>query len=1150
MNHYKINTSVILMIDLIDLITIYENFKKIKEKLFPLSYMEQLKLNFKDINTMNSFIIKQRIQNTINYIKDINNNSKSKIYRVRYIFNDIEKVRLKLIDVINENKIGNNNSIIEFQGKNSIIKNKKLRKCYEQIKFCFFHYFEKIYNLDNNEENKLFISMDDKKLMIFDIMKIFSYLLQEKENIKFFIEDKIFLKIIELLNDFHINNNKKDYCKEQLFEIFDKITQNLKIVSTEESKDNKDNIRHQELLINNELFIEYILKEYSSIMKLLFDMKENIESNNYQILTSLDIKIIKSLSSIICELSYDKRFLLKNIDLINYNSDYDILNINELDKLIILNYIIILKNIIKLSIEEKEENINIENEKKPLNSLLSNIINKNFKETNIKYEIMLLIEMKIVDENLIKILTNNGLINKIIELFNDVIDSKENEKYKEVNTFTYYYKGFDLINNLLKYDFCLKEIINLNLNSINKKVNEYINDIKICEIFLLIYVKIKKYLAKINKEKININLIFSPESIYLIIVIFIKYINNNHKDLIQNSLEILSYFIELPTSYSILQINSYNSFIICLFKSLDNYYNEIYILSYSIKILFRLFSQIKINKEKNYVKLNLENKEEDLAENIFSEESSDISKIFEDDLFLNFINNNISKIIILYCNETTLKIINNFIELLRILSVLMKSEKNHKNLLNSLINSEEKFINHIINKSIEKINGFISDKYILDLIYHFSFLMYQLISLDKEIIRKDFISLLITFNNIINSFYLSHIIVKRYLAIIYMISIYSDQMEINRKISAIIDILENIKNHQELFPKENIEYNENKIEMIFLMTKILFSLKNLDLDIINNNIYFILLHLPKSKDISNNKNNLNYNQNDYNEFKDNLIILCSIYYIKSDKECINILNYLTFLLNDYISFYNTNKEQNNDILNLINSEIIFLLRIIKNLCIKTSFMEEEISKKENISSSFMNIIKNYIKKLNIKDNDDKNNELLDEYDECLEIINNEQDYIDIEKEKINFENNKKIYLIGLTIGKHNYEKMKNFLTKKYDVILYADDLCFKKCKINVDENLNILYVTATEHDRIRIDTMKIDSIYKIENNNNNEAFEININLKKSYKKCFSLYSKFKKPNKDYIFEKEINVECLNEEFCSKYVKALNDLIELYNMMKE
>ena len=270
----------------------------------------------------------------------------------------------------------------------------------------------------------------------------------------------------------------------------------------------------------------------------------------------------------------------------------------------------------------------------------------------------------------------------------------------------------------------------------------------------------------------------------------------------------------------------------------------------------------------------------------------------------------------------------------------MKSEKNHKNLLNSLINSEEKFINHIINKSIEKINGFISDKYILDLIYHFSFLMYQLISLDKEIIRKDFISLLITFNNIINSFYLSHIIVKRYLAIIYMISIYSDQMEINRKISAIIDILENIKNHQELFPKENIEYNENKIELIFLMTKILFSLKNLDLDIINNNIYFILLHLPKSKDISNNKNNLNYNQNDYNEFKDNLIILCSIYYIKSDKECINILNYLTFLLNDYISFYNTNKEQNNDILNLINSEIIFLLRIIKNLCIKTSFMEE------------------------------------------------------------------------------------------------------------------------------------------------------------------------------------------------------------------
>ena len=98
--------NILLIIDLIDLVTIYEYHKNDNktEKSFPLSFIEQLKQNLKDINTMNSFLIKQRLQNTINFIKDTNNiNHKTKIYRVRYIFNDIEKVRLKLINSINEN---------------------------------------------------------------------------------------------------------------------------------------------------------------------------------------------------------------------------------------------------------------------------------------------------------------------------------------------------------------------------------------------------------------------------------------------------------------------------------------------------------------------------------------------------------------------------------------------------------------------------------------------------------------------------------------------------------------------------------------------------------------------------------------------------------------------------------------------------------------------------------------------------------------------------------------------------------------------------------------------------------------------------------------------------------------------------------------
>ena len=142
------------------------------------------------------------------------------------------------------------------------------------------------------------------------------------------------------------------------------------------------------------------------------------------------------------------------------------------------------------------------------------------------------------------------------------------------------------------------------------------------------------------------------------------------------------------------------------------------------------------------------------------------------------------------------------------------------------------------------------------------------------------------------------------------------------------------------------------------------------------------------------------------------------------------------------------------------------------VCIKTPLLGDEILKKEKVSSFFMNKIKNFIEEHN---ND--NNELLDEYDECLELINNEQEYVDIEKDKILLEYNKKSYLIGLTIGKENYKKMKDFLTEQNDVILYADDTCFKRCTLSVDENLNIIYVTATTNDnRIKVDCMKIDTI--------------------------------------------------------------------------
>jgi hypothetical protein len=155
---------------LIDLIKIYEcnESEEIDEKTFTLPYIEQLKNDFETINIMESFMIKQRLQNTMTFIQNINKNNeknKNKIYRVKYMFNDNSENK-KNSDNTNENKTI------------SINNNKDLRQCYEKIKECFFYYFDKIYNLENNNnQNILLISAEDKQIMIFDIIKIFSLII-------------------------------------------------------------------------------------------------------------------------------------------------------------------------------------------------------------------------------------------------------------------------------------------------------------------------------------------------------------------------------------------------------------------------------------------------------------------------------------------------------------------------------------------------------------------------------------------------------------------------------------------------------------------------------------------------------------------------------------------------------------------------------------------------------------------------------------------------------------------------------------------------------------------------------------------------------------------------------------------------------------
>jgi hypothetical protein len=67
-------------------------------------------------------------------------------------------------------------------------------------------------------------------------------------------------------------------------------------------------------------------------------------------------KKIKVVSKVIRELSIDNNFLIKNIELIDYKIIFDAFSTENIDSVIILNYIIILKYIIQLSHEGKNLN--------------------------------------------------------------------------------------------------------------------------------------------------------------------------------------------------------------------------------------------------------------------------------------------------------------------------------------------------------------------------------------------------------------------------------------------------------------------------------------------------------------------------------------------------------------------------------------------------------------------------------------------------------------------------------------------------------------------------------------------------------------------------------------------------------------------------
>ena len=800
-----------------------------------------------------------------------------------------------------------------------------------------------------------------------------------------------------------------------------------------------------------------------------------------------------------------------------------------MDSYVISLYINVLKNYLLLIEDDNiyslsNEDYNI------LASLIINLFNKYRNNELIILALFSLIETKVKDEYFIKLLLNNNLSSMIFSIFSSFLEESNNDKDKYSSQCLY--PTLKIIYNLLKYNLFIIELLNIGINNIINCLNQYIFNTKICEIFLLIIIKIIE-----NKENIEklINKINISDVKKLVINILEKYLDTCHKNLIEFSLEIIGFFIESPNNLiNFSKSNDKNNTLLmsCLFKCININLTDINTVNLSLKILFRYISYVKINKEKsriNSLNNNLENEEEDdddLPEDLFSEEYPQVLKIFRCKYFKEFFENSLVKILDIYLiKQKDLEIIKNIIEIIRILINIIDSKENLETLFSGIIAVLFKFLNIFLKYDENTKDNNIES--ILELIKHFTFFSYKIMSINKEIIINNVITIISLISIIINNFSIKVELIERFLQIIYDICLYGNKSQLIKSFNLIKGIFDKLRQFY-----DSMEIKEDKKEfIIFIFTSILKELSQYNLDILNTNLLFIIKNIPiqnvKEMNIISDKNK---NEIEYPQFKDKFLRLCCIYFIESKEEAILFLNNIKNLYNQYTSL-------STDI-NKTNYEIRFLLCIIFDLCIKTPFLKEEIKKDNQL---ILTQIKIYISHLSNIDS-----KLNSTFEKCINEMKIEKEYSSKNDEIAKIQNNNRTILLIDKVQNEEYDKMKIFLLNENIIYLYKNKNCMKY-KMNMDENLKYINITNITNENSKIDCINIDSIYKITKDINNQEFSSKGLFSRKIKSsnCFSIFY-----INDLKEEKVFNIECQNEEITSKYLKYFNILFEFDKKMNK
>ena len=1122
MSDCKETDSLIEIINFIKVVVLYENRNNINNndvlnnnQLFNISFIEQVKeLIEKNYNLEQDNPIKQGIESIINLVNEPNkqdNYEKLLKYKITKN-NEIISLKKFLKNITEESNY--NNLLTQIQKKNNILinNNELLKKCYIKIKEEFVLIYNEIvnfYQIQNNANENIII-IEEKYNKLIEIFKLLKYFLiaPEEDNLLILIKDNIFNCIISIL-DININGLYlfNDKCRDQSFILFDIIT-------------NIENILHNEIIYKNISFTNYILKEFinyiNNFKNFLNDKQQNIDCDIYN---NIDKIKFKKISKIICELSKEKEFLKSNLQIINFSSLYIIFLVDGIESYVISLYINILKNYLIL-IQDDNLYLLSNEDNNILASLIINIFNKYNNDSSITLELFSLIDIKSNDEYFIKLLINNNLSSIIFPVFSCF--SEESNKELQKHNSQCIFPALNTIYNLLKYNFFIIELLNIGINNVINCLNQYIFNTKICEIFLLIILKIIE-----NKE--NINMIIKRVNITdvkrLVINILDKYLDTCHKNLIKFSLEVIEFFIESPNNLiNFSKSNDKNNTILmtCLFKCINLNLSDFNIINSAIKILFRYISYVKINKEKsriNSLDNNLNDEEEeddDLPDDLFSEEYPQVLKIFKCKYFKEFMENYLVKLLDIYLiKQKNPEIIKNIIEIIRILINIIDSQENLGIIYTDIIEVLFKFLNIYLkyDNNIKENNT----ENILDLIIHFTFLSYKIISIKKEIITNNVIIIISLISIVINNFKIKLELIERFLLIMDDTCSYGNKTQLIKSINIIKGIFEKLR---QLY--ESMEIKEEKKEfIIFIFTKILKELSKYDLDILKNNLLFIFKNIPiqNIKDRNAISDN-NKSEKEYPVFKDKLLRICCLYYIESNDEAALFLSIIKNLYDQYTSL-------SSDI-NKTNYEIRFLLCIIFDLCIKTSYLKEEIKKDNQLILSQIKIYISHLSKV------DSNLNLA--YEKCMNEMKNEKKYSSKNDEIIKQQNNNRTILLVDKIKAEDFNKMKLFLLIDNIIYYYTNKYCLK-CKMSMDEDLKIInIINETE----KIEPIKIETISKIINDNSNQAFSPKgfFSRKTKSSNCISIYS-FNDKKEEITY----NIECQNEEIASKYVKYLNLLID-------